>query len=89
MKRLPKAEKCKVQQLNGYEFEMGIKLNIKQLDLDCVHVQPSFDTPSEVLREDYIKRINKMKIKNAITFIEWELRLGYLSNSGLTISRRR
>ena len=87
MKRLPKTEKCKVQQLNGYEFEMGIKLNIKQLNLDCVHVQPSFETPSEVLREDYINRINKMKIQDAITFIKREIELGYLSNSGLRISR--
>jgi hypothetical protein len=33
MKRLPKAEASKVYQINGYEFEYGIKLNIKQLHL--------------------------------------------------------
>lgn len=82
-KRLPKAEACRVCQLNGYEFDMGIKLNIRQFHLECVHVQPSFETSSEVLREEYIKTINKMKIKDAIEYIKRELELGYLSNGGL------
>jgi hypothetical protein len=83
MKRLPKAQPAKVYQINGYEFKYGIKLNIKQFHLDCVHVQPSFEVSSDELRIGYINTINKMKIKDAIKFIEEELKLGYLSNLGL------
>ena len=64
-KRLPKAEACRVCQLNGYEFDMGIKLNIRQFHLECVHVQPSFETSSEVLREEYILYIISL-IENTI-----------------------
>ena len=84
-KRLPKAEASRVQQMNGYEFEFGIKLNIKQLNLSCVHVQPSFEVPSEELRTDYINKINKMKIVDAIAFIKNEIEMGYLSNGGLSV----
>ncbi|MEA1973234.1 MAG: hypothetical protein U9N34_08085 [Candidatus Cloacimonadota bacterium] len=81
MKRLPKAEPIIVEQLNGYKFEYGIKLNIKQLDLECVHVQPSFEVSSEILRKNYINKINKMKIADAISFINSEIEDGYLSNN--------
>lgn len=81
MKRLPKAEPVIVEQINGFKFEFGIKLNIKQLPLECVLVQGSFTMPSHKLREQYINKINKMKISEAIDFIKNEISLGYLSDN--------
>jgi len=86
MKRLLKAEATVLEKANGYKLNFGIKLNIKKLNIDCVNVQPSFETPSEILRENYIIAINKMKIADAIIFINEEIDNGYLSCNDLYLS---
>ena len=85
MKRLLKAEPSKIHQINGYEFEYGIKLNIKKLDIKCIYVQPSFEIEHKELRNNYIQKINSLKINDAISFIKEEINLGYLSYQNLYI----
>ena len=82
-----KVEATAFSQMNGYMFKYGIKINMRKSQYSMVTVRSDGHTDMDKLQQQYIDKINKMKIADALAFIEEEIEMGYLgSDDGVMIS---